>query len=178
MAENPEGGAAQYRVRLRLRDRELEVSAPDAAWVEQQLHLLIAEAESASPGGNDVPVGITGGNDEQPVSAAKMPSLAEHLQRVGPKGGLEHVIAAGYYLERHTQVLGGFRRRDVADALRAVGYRHSNPGVPIGVARRRGLLMDGLEHEKLQLTESAERWVEERLLRAGLPAEPQDTGAD
>jgi hypothetical protein len=95
--------------------------------------------------------------------ASKPPSLAEHVRTVSPSGGLEHVLAVGYYLERHTGLNGGFRRRDLAEAFASLRYRHSNPGVPIAAARRQGLLMDGREHEKVQLTETAERWVEDRL---------------
>jgi hypothetical protein len=99
------------------------------------------------------------------AGSAKAPSLAEHVRAVAPTGGLEHVLAVGYYLERYSRLQGGFRRRDLAEGFKALRYSHSNPGVPIASARRQGLLMDGEEHEKLLLTETAERWVEERLRR-------------
>lgn len=150
----------RYSVRLRRGENELEISAPDQAWVEVQLKELrgwmsAGYAEPRQPFGE--------GNE--PPGATKAPSLAEHVRAVQPSGGLEHVLAAGYYLERYTRLQGGFRRRDLVEAFRAIRYQHSNPGVPISTGRRRGLLMDGEEHEKIRLTESAERWVEERLGR-------------
>lgn len=147
-----------YSVRLRRGERELEISAPDQAWVEVQLKELKGWM-SAGPAEPRQPLG----EDKEPTAAAKVPSLAEHVRAVEPSGGLEHVLAVGYYLERHTRLQGGFRRRDLVEAFRAIRYKHSNPGVPISAGRRRGLLMDGEEHEKIRLTETAERWVEERL---------------
>lgn len=135
------------------------MSAPDQAWVEAKSGELMGwlTAAGAAPGpGPETPAAGRAGT-------AKAPSLAEHVRAVGPSGGLEHVLAVGYYLERHSRLNGGFRRRDLAEAFKAVRYQHSNPGVPIATARRQGLLMDGEEHEKLLLTETAERWVEERL---------------
>ena len=148
-----------YRIRIRRGEVELDLSSPDPAWVDVKLEALEAlfsggatEASTAAEPGLSTP--FTG---PKPVS------LAEHVRAVDPSGGLEHVLAVGYYLERYSGLKGGFRRRDLAEAFSALRYHHSNPGVPIAAARRRGLLMDGEEHEKLQLTETAERWVKERL---------------
>ena len=157
MATKPEEGS--YRVRLKRGDNELQVSAPDRVWVEARLEALMGWLAASS----DSPNGAPGAPDRDVSAPAKAPSLAEHVRAVGPSGGLEHVLAIGYYLERYSRLSGGFRRRDLAEAFKAVRYQHSNPGVPIATARRQGLLMDGEEHEKLQLTETAERWVEERL---------------
>lgn len=157
MATEPEEG--EYRIRLRRGDSELQVSAPDRVWVEARLQELMGwlAASPALPSGKpDAAAGAV-------PAPAKAPSLAEHVRAVGPSGGLEHVLAIGYYLERHSRLSGGFRRRDLAEAFKAVRYHHSNPGVPIATAKRQGLLMEGEEHEKLLLTETAERWVEERL---------------
>lgn len=157
MAITPDEGS--YRIHLKRGDGELLVSAPDRAWVEAKVEELVGWLPAPAPFGNR-----DGGHaDGAGAAPGKTPSLAEHVRAVGPSGGLEHVLAVGYYLERYSRLSGGFRRRDVAEAFKAVRYQHSNPGVPIGTAKRQGLLMDGEEHEKLLLTETAERWVEERL---------------
>jgi hypothetical protein len=157
LVNKPDEG--NYRICLKRGDSEIQVSAPDRAWVEARVAELMGWLPASPPPENVVsavaPV--------VPAAAAKAPSLAEHVRAVGPSGGLEHVLAIGYYLERYSRLNGGFRRRDLAEAFKAVRYQHSNPGVPIATARRQGLLMDGEEHEKLLLTETAERWVEERL---------------
>jgi hypothetical protein len=150
---------ANYRICLKRGDSEIQVSAPDQAWVEARVAELMGWLP-ASPPPENVASSVA---PVAPAVAAKAPSLAEHVRAVGPSGGLEHVLAIGYYLERYSRLNGGFRRRDLAEAFKAVRYQHSNPGVPIATARRQGLLMDGEEHEKLLLTETAERWVEERL---------------
>ncbi len=102
------------------------------------------------------------GNSRQPAPT-KPPSLVEHVRRVGPSNGLEHVLAVGYYLEHHRNLVGGFRRRDLGHAFKALGYNHSNPGVPIAAACKQGLLMDGSEVDKIRLSESADQWVRARL---------------
>ena len=157
MVNKPEEG--QYRICLKRGDSELQVSAPAQAWVEAKVEELMRWLP-ASPPTQNVASGAVAAAASAP---AKAPSLAEHVRAVGPSGGLEHVLAIGYYLERYSRLNGGFRRRDLAEAFKAVRYQHSNPGVPIATAKRQGLLMDGEEHEKLLLTETAERWVEERL---------------
>lgn len=157
MATKPEEGS--YRISLKRGDSELHVSAPDRAWVESKLEELTGWLSASPPVQGDAP-GAAAAVARAPVKA---PSLAEHVRAVGPSGGLEHVLAIGYYLERYSRLNGGFRRRDLAEAFKVVRYQHSNPGVPIATAKRQGLLMDGGEHEKLLLTETAERWVEERL---------------
>lgn len=148
-----------YRICVRRGDIEFDISSPDPSWLDskmQELSALVFESR------NPAPVPETGSS--KPRRAAPKPvSLAEHVRKVGPSGGLEHVLAVGYYLERHSRLKGGFRRRDLAEAFGAIRYRHSNPGVPIAAARRQGLLMDGEEHEKMLLTETGERWVEDRL---------------
>ena len=72
-------------------------------------------------------------------------------------------MAVGYYLEHHRGATGGFRRRDLAQAFKAVRYRHSNPGVPIASGRKQGLLMEGAEADKIRLSETADEWVRARL---------------
>ncbi|CAN5876543.1 hypothetical protein BH23ACT12_BH23ACT12_11530 [soil metagenome] len=155
----PKPGDASYRISLRRGDVQVRISAPDQTWVDAKLDelkdwlaLAFSQPETGSAG--------SGGSGNVP---GKTPSLAEHVRAVGPSGGLEHVLTVGYYLERYSRLQGGFRRRDLAEAFKTVRYQHSNPGVPIASARRQGLLMAGEEHEKLLLTETAERWVEERL---------------
>lgn len=163
MKGSPTSGSASeahiYRVLLRKGDDEVEISAPDAKWVEARLEDLTSWLDRGPAGSQ----GSDGGPSEGGGAGSRPPSLSEHVLAVAPSGGLEHVLAVGYFLERHSALQGGFRRRDVADAFASIRYRHSNPGVPMAAGRRRGLLMDGEEHEKVRLTESAERWVEERL---------------
>ncbi len=147
---------------MRRGDIEVEIGSGNRSWVDLKLKelkgLLYADSEQSIP----LPAGRSGSaaSRQKPF---KVPSLAEHVRAVGPSGGLEHVLAVGYYLEKFSRLKGGFRRRDVAEAFALLRYQHSNPGVPIAAARRRGLLMDGEEHEKMQLTETAERWVRDRL---------------
>jgi hypothetical protein len=148
-----------YRVRLRVAESELEIDSSDRVWVDEKL----SEYRELFAGQGPQPASAGGTRGKRPSTGQKAPSLAEHVRAVAPSGGLEHVLAVGYYLERHSRLSGGFRRRDVSEAFATLKYRHSNPGVPIAAARRRGLLMDGDEHEKMLLTETAERWVEERL---------------
>lgn len=148
-----------FEIVLRRGDRELRVGGDDAGWVERKVEEL---GGWFLPGADPGPDPGGAGRDGAP-HPPKSASLAEHIRAVEPSGGLEYVLAVGYYLEKYSRLLGGFRRRDLAEGFKAVGYQHSNPGVPIATARRRGLLMDGEEHEKLLLTETAERWVEERL---------------
>ncbi len=148
-----------YRIVLRQGISELEVSGPDAAWVDLKVQELKGWFLTV-PSPQQPPSESVKGDFEIP---SKVPSLAEHIRAVSPSGGLEHVLAVGYYLERYSRLKGGFRRRDLAEGFKAVRFQHSNPGVPIATARRQGLLMDGEEHEKLMLTETAERWVKERL---------------
>lgn len=157
MPAKPDDGI--YSIFLKRGDFELQVSAPDQAWVESRVDGLMGWASAPAP----LPDAPSGGTKVDAPAPAKAPSLAEHVRAVAPSGGLEHVLAIGYYLERYSRLNGGFRRRDLAEAFKAIRYQHSNPGVPIATARRQGLLMDGEEHEKLLLTETAERWVEERL---------------
>ncbi|HEX2149703.1 MAG TPA: hypothetical protein VHI31_05990 [Actinomycetota bacterium] len=152
-------GSRNFRISLKRGDSELRISAPDQAWVDGKLNELLGWLEP----GESVQSQAAGQLKSDFPPAGKSPSLAEHVRAVGPSGGLEHVLAVGYYLERYSRLKGGFRRRDLAEAFKAVRYQHSNPGVPIATARRQGLLMDGEEHEKLLLTDTAERWVEERL---------------
>ena len=154
-------GNRNFRISLKQGDRELRISAPDQAWVDSKLNELGGWLESGESVQPTRAGKLKGGSS----TAGKSPSLAEHVRAVEPSGGLEHVLAVGYYLERYSRLQGGFRRRDLAEAFKAVRYQHSNPGVPIATARRQGLLMDGEEHEKLLLTDTAERWVEERLGR-------------
>lgn len=157
-----------YLISLKKGDSELRISGPDQVWVEARLEelkgWLAAGAEEQLQGISSGPAAASdprGGG----TGTGKAPSLAEHIRAVAPSGGLEHVLAVGYYLERYSRLKGGFRRRDLAEAFKAIRYSHSNPGVPIATARRQGLLMDGEEHEKLLLTETAEQWVAERLQR-------------
>ncbi|HEX2178778.1 MAG TPA: hypothetical protein VHL54_04550 [Actinomycetota bacterium] len=148
-----------YSIRLRRGESEVEISSPDPEWVQMQLKELARwlSTESQPEPGSEPP------GPGKPEGPLKGPSLAEHVRLVEPAGGLEHVLAVGYYLERYSRLQGGFRRRDLVEAFRAIRYQHSNPGVPISAGRRKGLLMDGDEHEKIRLTESADRWVESRL---------------
>ena len=155
----PKPDDGTYRVSRRTGDRALRISAPDRGWVDAKLEEL-KDWLALVPVQQEA---VREGRKGSATAAGKTPSLAEHVRAVGPAGGLEHVLAVGYYLERYSRLQGGFRRRDLAEAFKAVRYQHSNPGVPIATARRQGLLMDGEEHEKLLLTETAERWVEERL---------------
>jgi hypothetical protein len=157
LVNKPEEG--HYRISLKRGDSELQVSAPDREWVETKVEELMGWLQESPPTQNVTSEAMAAADP----APAKAPSLTEHVRAVGPSGGLEHVLAIGYYLERYSRLNGGFRRRDLAEAFKAVRYQHSNPGVPIATARRQGLLMDGEEHEKLMLTETAERWVEERL---------------
>lgn len=158
MSTQPSIPGAFY-FRLKKGDFELELSSPDRRWVDAkvaELHGALGiepgEAAERSPG-----------PDRGNRSGSKAVSLAEHVRAVAPSGGVEHVLAVGYYLERHSGLRAGFRRRDLADAFAVLRYQHSNPGVPIAAARRKGLLMDAGEHEKMLLTKTAEQWVAERL---------------
>jgi hypothetical protein len=149
-----------FRVRVRRDELEVEVEASDRDYVDQKLAELMSWTglepdESAARHRPRV--------DSTAPAAAKPPSLVEHVRRVGPGNGLEHVLAVGYYLEHHRRMAGGFRRRDLGHAFKALGYNHSNPGVPIAAARRQGLLMDGAEADKIRLSESADEWVRARL---------------
>ncbi len=163
LAPPPDSG--NYLISLKRGDSEVRVSGPDRSWVEEKLEELKGWfGTGAGYGSQPDPAPATGGSGPR-GGAGKAPSLTEHVRAVSPAGGLEHVLAVGYYLERYSRLQGGFRRRDLAEGFKAVRYSHSNPGVPIATARRQGLLMDGEEHEKLLLTETAERWVEERLQR-------------
>lgn len=149
-----------FQIRFRIGDVEAEVRGSDPDWVDLKAEelkgwLFEDHAVSQPSGEPEVPHG----------AARKTPSLTEHVRAVDPQNGLEYVLAVGYYLERYSRLKNGFRRRDIAEAFKVLGYHHSNPGVPIGAGRRQGLLMDGEEHEKVQLTESGERWVEEKAAR-------------
>lgn len=162
----PTPDAGNYLISLKKGDTEVRISGPDHKWVEAQLEELkgwfSAGNEEKSEGHTPA---AAAASEPGGAGTVKAPSLTEHIRAVAPSGGLEHVLAVGYYLERHSRLKGGFRRRDLAEAFKAIRYTHSNPGVPIATARRQGLLMDGEEHEKLLLTETAERWVTERLQR-------------
>jgi hypothetical protein len=161
----PAPDSGNYLISLKRGDSEVRVSGPDASWVEARLDELKTWLASGSEDGSPRdPAPSSAGSDPRSGNG-KAPSLAEHVRAIAPSGGLEHVLAVGYYLERYSRLKGGFRRRDLAEAFKAIRYSHSNPGVPIATARRQGLLMDGEEHEKLLLTETAERWVEDRLQR-------------
>lgn len=147
-----------FQIRLRRGDLELEVTGSDKSWVDDKLGELKRWL------GADAEMAVQGAFQEVAAAgpSAKDPSLTELVRSIEPASGLEYVLAIGYYLERYSRLRGGFRRRDVAEAFKVLKYHHSNPGVPIAAGRRQGLLMDGEEHEKIQLTESGERWVEER----------------
>jgi hypothetical protein len=149
-----------YRVRIRRADVDVEVEAPDAAYVDAKVaELLDWMGVEALPSLEDVHP-----RPESAVTAAgKPPSLVEFVRSVRPNGGLEHVLVVGYYLEQHRGATGGFRRRDLAQAFKTLRYNHSNPGVPIAAGRRQGLLMDGAEVDKTRLSESADQWVRARL---------------
>jgi hypothetical protein len=154
------GAVKTFRVRLRRGGFEFEVESSDQAYVDQK----VAELTSwlgLEPA--ETPLQALSGAVSAAASPAKPPSLVEHVRRVGPSNGLEHVLAVGYYLEHHRKMAGGFRRRDLGHAFNAMGYNHSNPGVPIAAARRQGLLMDGAETDKIRLSESADEWVRARL---------------
>lgn len=156
-------GSGNYRISLKSGDSQVRISGPDPKWVEARLDELRGWLDGGPHGGIWSNAHSSTSDSAGASGSGKAPSLAEHVRAVNPSGGLEHVLAVGYYLERYSRLQGGFRRRDLAEAFKAVRYSHSNPGVPIATARRRGLLMDGEEHEKLLLTDTAERWVTERL---------------
>lgn len=158
MAGQPSSGT--YRVRIRSTDLEVEVEAPDAGYVDAKVAELLGwmGLEPLETGLDESPAPKSGGS-----AAGKPPSLVEHVRSVSPNGGLEHVLAVGYYLEHHRGATGGFRRRDLAQAFKAVRYRHSNPGVPIASGRKQGLLMEGAEADKIRLSETADEWVRARL---------------
>ena len=154
------GAVRTFRVRLRRGGVEFEVESSDPAYVDQKVSELTTWL-GLEPA--DSPLEEPSGADSSAGSTAKPPSLVEHVRRIGPSNGLEHVLAVGYYLEHHRRMAGGFRRRDLGHAFKALGYNHSNPGVPIAAARRQGLLMDGAEADKIRLSESADEWVRARL---------------
>ena len=163
-----------YRVRIRSADLEVEVEAPDAGYVDAKVAELLdwmglealetSENEPATPksGVSAAKSGVSAAKSGVSASG-KPPSLVEHVHSVSPSGGLEHVLAVGYYLEHHRGANGGFRRRDLAQAFKTMRYNHSNPGVPIASGRRQGLLMDGAEADKIRLSETADDWVRARL---------------
>ncbi len=152
--------AQTFRVRLRRDGLEVEVEASDRAYVDQKLAEL-ASWMGMEPA--DLAAHTPSSLEMEALPLAKPPSLVEHVRRVDPSNGLEHVLAVGYYLEHHRRMSGGFRRRDLGQAFKALGYNHSNPGVPIAAARRQGLLMEGAEADKIRLSESADEWVRARL---------------
>jgi hypothetical protein len=154
------GAVKTFRVRLRRGGAEFEVESSDDAYVDQKVAEL-ASWLGLEPA--EAPMRELSSADSAAASTAKPPSLVEHVRRIGPSNGLEHVLAVGFYLEHHRKMAGGFRRRDLGHAFKALGYNHSNPGVPIAAARRQGLLMDGAEADKIRLSESADQWVRTRL---------------
>lgn len=152
--------AGRYRIRIRRDGVELEVEGPDRAYVDEKTaELLLRIGLDGAPSRVPPP----SGTPNQAVEAGKPPSLVEHVRKVVPNGGLEHVLAVGYYLEHHEGMAGGFRRRDLGRAFKVLGYNHSNPGVPIAAARKQGLLMNGAEADKIRLSETADEWVRARL---------------
>ena len=156
-----------YRVRIRSADLEVEVEAPDAGYVDAKVAELLdwigLEALETSENEPSTPNSGVSAAKSGVSASGKPPSLVEHVHSVSPSGGLEHVLAVGYYLEHHRGADGGFRRRDLAQAFKTMRYNHSNPGVPIASGRRQGLLMDGAEADKIRLSETADEWVRARL---------------
>ena len=149
-----------YRVRVRRGDLELEVEATDAGYVDEKLaELLDRMGVEGSNGSERAPRSPNSGAS----ATGKPPSLVEFVRLVSPSGGLEHVLAVGYYLEHHRGSTGGFRRREVVQAFKTLRYSHSNPGVPIAAGRKQGLLMEGAEGDKIRLSETADEWVRARL---------------
>jgi hypothetical protein len=148
-----------YRVRIRKADLDVEVEAPDSGYVDAKVAELLGWMGEGSPN----PAVAPARHDSAETTAGKPPSLVEFVRLVGPNGGLEHVLAAGYYLEHYRDSSGGFRRRDLAQAFKTLRYNHSNPGVPIAAGRKQGLLMDGTEADKIRLSETADQWVRARV---------------
>lgn len=146
---------ALYRVRVRSGEIEVEVQAPDRAYVDAKIAELLGWLGSDQTGRNSDPGDVVPEGDDI--------SLLDHVRKIGPQGGLEHVLAIGYYLEHRAGMAGGFRRRDLVSGFEKIRYVHSNPGVPIGAGRKQGLLIEGSEPERVRLSEAAADWVRTRL---------------
>ena len=121
-------------------------------------HLLAAagdrEGKTASAGATP---------PRQVAVGAKPTSLREFVAEVDPKSGPECVAAIGYYLEKH-EGLGGFRTGDMSRCLKELKRSFANPSQVVADAKKRAFLMESGESKKmLQLTNTAEKWVEERL---------------
>ncbi|MGQ0678057.1 MAG: hypothetical protein ACT4OM_00095 [Actinomycetota bacterium] len=142
-----------YRLRIRSGHYEVEVQGPDPNYVDAKFAELLALVD-----------------DEEPISDAATPppraeaeSLGELIRLVGPSGGLEHALVAGYFLEKSAGLTGGFRRRDLAAAFKTIKYSHSNPGVPISLGKKQGLLVHASEPDRVKLSDAAAEWVRVRL---------------
>ncbi len=149
---------AEYRVRVRKGEVEIEVESSDKSYVESKLgewskRLSLGAREIVAPE-QDVP-------SRSPGVRGK--SLAEHVRALAPKSGPQYVIAVGDYLERYGQLANGFKTRDLVDGFRTVKYRHSNPAEAVRQAKQQGFLMDGKESGSLLLTQTAESWVKGQL---------------
>ncbi len=149
---------ATYRVRIRKNEVEVEVESSEKEYVESKLKELDELLRPKPISGKAMTI------DAAPTAApGKGRSLAEHARALAPKSGTQYVIAVGDYLERFGGLSRGFKTRDVADAFRAVKYKHSNPAEAVRQAKQQGFLMDGEEPGSLVLTQTAESWVKGQL---------------
>lgn len=152
--------SALHRIKIRVKDIEIEVEASDRAYVESKFDEL--KNEFLGKGRSDKDQGKIKDASHQPPIKKKDVSLQEFLRLIKPKSGTDYAVAIAYFTEKYTDK-ENFDSSDIRNGFMTAKFRHSNPTDTINKAKSAGKVMDAKDKGTFVLTQSGEKWVEEKL---------------
>jgi hypothetical protein len=144
-----------YRIRIRKNEIEIDIKYTDIQFVQAKLAELKEEflAKRTADSGYSSP---------ETLGFGKKESLLEFLKRVSPKAAIEYAVGIAYYLEK-VEGIEEITVKHIKERFRRVKFQHSNPSQVLVDAKIKSLLMDGSAPKQYTLTQSGEKWVEDRL---------------
>ena len=157
---------SEYYLKARRGDFELELRAPDKAFVDAYVRRFFADGQAGAPGaaqGKAKPAA--------PPHGARPASLIELKRRAKLDSGPDHVALVGYFLEKH-EGQNEFASKRIVALLKDLRINLSNPYDAVAKARGAGYLMPGKTKGHFMLTDTGEKLVEDRLKTAAKESAP------
>ena len=144
-----------YRIKLKKDQIEIEVESTAKEFVEGKIVELMEEFIAKTE--RDLIHSARGA-----TGSVKKESLMEFLKRVNPKSATDYAVSIAYHLER-VDGIEEITVKHIKEGFKRAKFRHSNASQVLVDAKAKSLFMDGSAPKRYTLTQSGEKWVEDRI---------------
>lgn len=144
-----------YKIRVRKDQFEIEIESSEKDFVVEKLKELMDNLDVK------IQSKTIQSKSTQP-NGTKQKSFNEFLNEVSPTSATEYTVAITYYMEK-VEGVNEINVKDIKEGFRKAKFAHSNPSQALINAKTQGLLMEGSTPKHFILTQTGEKWVEEKI---------------